>query len=1186
MYLKNIEIHGFKSFANKMVFEFHDGITGIVGPNGSGKSNVSDAVRWVLGEQSAKQLRGTKMEDVIFAGTETRRPLGFAYVAITLDNSDHKLPSSYEEITVARRVFRSGESEYLMNGTPCRLKDVQELFMDTGIGKEGYSIIGQGQIDRILSGRPEERRELFDEAAGIVKYKRRKSITEKNLEAERANLCRINDIILEIEKQVVPLEKQAETAKEYLRFRDELKILDVDLFFKDYNHIKDSIKEVADKDKIACNDLDDAKKSLEVMRGEYENLEKEIQTRTDKLDEKKSVLNNCKVEKEQLEGKTQVLHEQINAILQSEKYYKERNEKIHSQITAKQEEKEKNSSQYEELYRAVEEKKKSFSTEQSMLQENRLKMEETANLVEEYNQKLFKLVNEGATTQSRMQHFETMLSQCNLKRTELNQRLLKVKSNESIFDETIEKETDALKKMEDQILGYQNVNDDIQAKMIDFDNKLLATRTKLRDISQIVTMERAKLSSLKNMTERYDGYGQSIKRVMEQREKVPGIIGVVADIVKVKKEYETAIEIALGGSIQNIVTDNEHTAKQLIQFLKTNRFGRATFLPLTLISAQSSFHHKDVLQEEGIIGLASELVTVESKYQKIVNHLLGRVVVANHIDDAIRVSKKYHNALRIVTLEGDLVNPGGAMSGGAFKNSSNLLSRRREIEDIENTIAVQEKKQAVMEEKIKSLEQEKEDRQLKYVKNQERLHELGIAKNTAKLRLEQATAGKNNLLLEYQQIQKETLELDEQKESWETSIREIQKKIEEHQNQKKEYEEKSQALQADLEIQRKNDTSLRDKIASFQADVSAMEQKVTFCRETVYRIERELEGLKEEQLTLKVTEHDNKDQMAAKQKEIESVKAEIAAKEQQAETIKTQIEDLEKEKNEISQNHKEIFLRRDQLSERMVLLEKEHARLTSQIDRFHEQIEQLKNYMWNEYELTFNSAISLKTDTHASISQLKSAIIDVKNKIRGLGEVNVNAIEDYKNLSERYELMKTQHDDLVESEAALVEIIKELDEEMRKQFKEKFHEIEVEFDKAFKELFGGGKGSLELMEEEDILEAGIKIIAQPPGKKLQNMMQLSGGEKALTAIALLFAIQNLKPSPFCLLDEIEAALDDSNVFRFANYLHKLTDHTQFIVITHRRSTMNAADVLYGITMQEKGVSTLVSVNLIENELDK
>lgn len=1186
MYLKSIEIHGFKSFANKMLFEFHDGITAIVGPNGSGKSNVSDAVRWVLGEQSAKQLRGTKMEDIIFAGTEARRPLGFAYVAITLDNSDHKLPSSYEEITVARRVFRSGESEYLMNGTACRLKDVQELFMDTGIGKEGYSIIGQGQIDRILSGRPEERRELFDEAAGIVKYKRRKSITEKNLEAERANLCRINDIILEIEKQVEPLEKQAETAKEYLRYRDELKILDVDLFFKDYNHIKDSMKEIAEKDKIASNDLEDAKKSLEIMRGEYEELEKEIQSRVEQLEEKKGNLSNCKVEKEQLDGKIQVLREQINAIMQSENYYKERNEKILGQIAEKEQEKNKNNIKHQELHREAEEKKQSFSSEQAMLQENARKMEETSKKAEELNQKLFQLVNDGASTQSKLQHFETMLSQCNLKRSELIKRLLKVKSNESIFDETIEKETVSLNKMKEQILGYQNVNDDIQSKMIDYDNKILATKTKLRDIIQVVNMEHARLSSLKNMTERYDGYGQSIKRVMEQKSKMPGIIGVVADIVKVKKEYETAIEIALGGSIQNIVTEDEHIAKQLIQFLKTNKYGRATFLPLTLMSAQSNFNYPNALREEGIIGLASDLVTVDSKYQKIVNHLLGRVVVANHIDDAIRVSKKYHNALRIVTLEGDLVNPGGSMSGGAFKNSSNLLSRRREIEDIENNIAVHEKKQKSMEEKAALLRQEKEERQQKYNKNMECLHELGLAQNTAKLRLEQATTGKNNLLLEYQGIQKETMELDDQKESWEIAIKEMEQKVEESQKLKKEYEEKSDALQSELEEQRKKDNTLRDKVSSFQANVSAMEQKISFSLETIRRIEREIEGLKDEQISLKETETNSKKQLEAKNQEITSVKHQIKDKEEEVVRLNQEIEVLEKEKNEISHNHKEIFSKRDQLSERMVLLEKEHARLASQEDRYHEQIDQLKNYMWEEYELTFNSAIPLKTDTESSIPQLKNAIMEVKTKIRGLGEVNVNAIEDYKNLSERYELMRTQHDDLVESEAALVEIIKELDEEMRRQFKEKFHDIEMEFDKAFKELFGGGKGSLELMEDEDILEAGIKIIAQPPGKKLQNMMQLSGGEKALTAIALLFAIQNLKPSPFCLLDEIEAALDDSNVSRFANYLHNLTDHTQFIVITHRRGTMNAADVLYGITMQEKGISTLVSVNLIESELDK
>lgn len=1186
MYLKSIEIHGFKSFANKMLFEFHDGITAIVGPNGSGKSNVSDAVRWVLGEQSAKQLRGTKMEDVIFAGTETRRPLGFAYVAITLDNSDHKLSTSYEEVTVARRVYRSGESEYLMNGTPCRLKDVQELFMDTGIGKEGYSIIGQGQIDKILSGKPEERRELFDEAAGIVKYKRRKVIAEKNLDQERQNLCRIRDIISEIEKQIEPLAKQSEVAKEYLNYRDELRLLDVNLFFKEYDRIKDEMKVVSEKDKIATDELEEDKITFENMRAQYDKLEEEMNQRVARLEEMKNQLSNSKVQKEQMEGRISVLNEQIIAVRQKEEHFVERNEQLTKQILEKEGEHKEEEGKLSELKSVLEEKKQSVHSKQEALKKLQDEVERITQDIEKANQDIMESVNETASIQSKIQNLEMMLSQCSLKKAELTQKVLKLKSSEAVADDTIARETKKLEKIEEQITGYQNINEDIQFKSINIQNKILATRTKLQEITQKSNMEHAKLVSLKNMTERYDGYGQSIRRVMEQKAKMPGIVGVVADIIKVKKDYETAIEIALGGSIQNIVTDNENTAKQLIEFLKRNKFGRATFLPLTLISGYNNFTHADALKEKGVIGLASSLIEADKKYEGLVKHLLGRVVVVQHIDDAIALNKKYKSSLRIVTLEGELINPGGSMSGGAFKNSSNLLSRRREMEDMELSLEKYQKEKEKLDAFIHELEVEKEEKQKKFKHNQERLQELIIEKNTSKVHLEQAETEKQNIGIQYDDVHKENVDIDQQKANLDASIEELQQQNELAGVRKQELNKQVEQLRISLEQGRKEESAYREHLSSVQLEFSSFEQKESFIRENMERISREKLRLVEEKELLKSGETDSKEEVKRKEEEIQNLKQEVESSDQRKLELEEKIRVCEEERDKINKDHKDIFAKRDELSNRIILLEREHSRLMAQIERLHEQLDQEKNYMWDEYELTYSNAYQLKTETDATISTLKKEINNIKMKIRSLGEVNVNAIEDYKNLSERYDLLKSQHDDLVESEIALVEIIKELDEEMRKQFKEKFNDIRVEFDKAFKELFGGGKGTLELMEDEDVLTAGIKIIAQPPGKKLQNMMQLSGGEKALTAIALLFAIQNLKPSPFCLLDEIEAALDDSNVSRYANYLHKLTKHTQFIVITHRRGTMASADVLYGITMQEKGVSTLVSVNLIENELEK
>ncbi|SFR90155.1 chromosome segregation protein SMC [Anaeromicropila populeti] len=1186
MYLKSIEIQGFKSFANKLLFEFHHGITAIVGPNGSGKSNVADAVRWVLGEQSAKQLRGAKMEDVIFSGTEARKPLGFAYVAITLNNSDHQLATSFEEVTIARRVYRSGESEYLMNGTPCRLKDIQELFMDTGIGKEGYSIIGQGQIDKILSGKPEDRRELFDEAAGIVKFKRRKIIAEKNLESERQNLCRIRDIISEIQHQLTPLEKQSETAKEYLNMRDRLKRLEVNLFLMEYDRIKNELAELEGKERIVEGDLEDTKVQYESTRTEYEELEKKIEELGRQLEYEKNNLNETKISKEQYEGSIKVLKEQIIAAKQNEAHYIERKGQIQKEIEKRNKELEEFQKKKENLQKQLEEKKLSVLEEEELWKQYEREIQEITKQIEHSNKEVFSFFQDKSLLQGKIQHFLAMLEQSKVKKAELNQRILKVKSNEAIFDETIESEAKNLSGLEEQMLGFQNINADIEEKLSLLQIEEEDLKIQHHKAVQANNMEKAKLNSLRNITERYEGYGQSIKRVMEQKDKMNGIIGVVADIIKVEKQYETAIEIALGGSIQNIVTEDEITAKKLIEYLKKNKYGRATFLPLTVMSGQRHFSQMEVLEEQGVIGLASSLIAADKRYQGLVQHLLGRIVVVEHIDNAILLSRKYKNSLRIVTLEGELINPGGSMSGGAFKNSSNLLSRRREMEEIERGIKLLQSEIQEYEKKLTDIFQMRKQKQEKYQENQKNLHELSIRQNTAKLKWEQANADKQSLTIEYQSIHKEAGELDNQSLEWKNAILQLEDKqrILEEQRNLKEIELKN--LTKQLEETNGLERKQREKVSSYQLEYKTAEQTKVFQQENELRTLRDVEKLEAELAALSESREDSRGQVESKQNEIDEIQTGILNFENRLKEIQRKIEGLSVQKETISNTHKGFFARREELSGRIIELERETARLGSQGEKLRDQLNQEKNYMWEEYELTFHLAYQLKQEIEYSLPQIKKNISEIKSSIRSLGEVNVNAIEDFKNLEERYVLLKSQHDDLVESEEVLLNIIEELDEEMRKQFKEKFNEIRLEFDKTFKELFGGGKGTLDLMEDEDVLEAGIRIIAQPPGKKLQNMMQLSGGEKALTAIALLFAIQNLKPSPFCLLDEIEAALDDSNVGRYANYLHKLTRNTQFIVITHRRGTMAAADILYGITMQEKGVSTLVSVNLIEDELEK
>ena len=1186
MYLKSIEVQGFKSFANKITFEFHNGITGIVGPNGSGKSNVGDAVRWVLGEQSAKQLRGGNMQDVIFSGTETRKPLGFAYVAITLDNSDHKLPIDYQEVTIARRLYRSGESEYLLNGTSCRLKDVNELFYDTGIGKEGYSIIGQGQIDKILSGKPEERRELFDEAAGIVKFKRRKNAAIKKLEEEQQNLTRVNDILSELTRQLAPLEKQAETAKVYLKKKEALKQLDIQMFLVEMARIREQLKAVEEKYEIAQSDLEETCKSFDVTKTEYENLEKELEILEEEIQKSREQSTQKTLEKQTLENQIHLLQEQIHSAKQNETQYQERALALEGDI----EKRKKEEQSYLEEKSQLEEKSAEFSKMQSQAQEAfkgiAIEIHNLEEAIEADKNEIIEILNQRASIKGKLQRYDTMMEQISIRKVALNQKNLTLRSEaaqleaseeqykaqKQEIEETIEKLIRQGNRCEDQIKKYQA--------------EISRATQQLENEKTAYHREASRLESLKNITERYDGYGNSIRRVMEQKKNVSGIKGVVADLLKVDKNYETAIETALGGSIQNIVTDNENTAKEMIEFLKKNKYGRATFLPLTSMKNKKTFNNPAALKEPGVIGVASDLVQVEAEYEGLANYLLGRTLVIDHIDHGIAIAKKYQYTIRMVTIEGESLNPGGSLTGGAFKNNSNLLGRRREIDELHGNV---DKLKLNIEKLQGALEEYRNKRNHfrdEAAHTQESLQEQYIQENTVQMNLNSMSDKRAEIKLGYENLKRESAELEKQTKEIEENSQSIQLEMEASASQETALEKSINEKQEELENKKKQETDISKELEKNQLEGAGITSRKGFIQENLRRIKEELESLTNQKEALFTGMEDGKEEALKKEAEIVKIRQEIelAAKEEEHDKQKLQEALLKKEK--LTQEHKTFFSKRDELSARMNLLDKESYRLLGQKEKLEENQETQVNYMWEEYEITYSQALIDMPDELQERAEIKSAISNMRSEIRQLGNVNVNAIEEYKELSERHTFMKTQHDDLVQAEETLQGIINELDTGMRRQFEEKFGQIRIEFDKAFKELFGGGKGTLELEEEEDILEAGIRIISQPPGKKLQNMMQLSGGEKALTAIALLFAIQNLKPSPFCLLDEIEAALDDSNVTRYAKYLHKLTKNTQFIIITHRRGTMTAADRLYGITMQEKGVSTLVSVDLIENDLDK
>ncbi len=1186
MYLKSIEVQGFKSFAHKIVFEFHNGITGIVGPNGSGKSNVADAVRWVLGEQRVKQLRGGNMQDVIFSGTENRKPLSYASVAITLDNSDHHLPTEYEEVTVTRKLYRSGESEYLLNGSTCRLKDINELFYDTGIGKEGYSIIGQGQIDKVLSGKPEDRRELFDEAAGIVKFKRRKVMSVKKLEEEQKNLLRVNDILSELEKQVGPLCEQSRTAKAYLKKKEELKIYDINLFLLETERLAELIKDLDAKIGIAQNELREAKQSYESMKQEYESVEQQMDMADAEIEKFRNRLNETTILRQQLENQIDLLKEQIHSMRMSDDHYDRRSETIHTELDER-------AAQMEELSKEEVVLKEELNTKTDAEEIAKRALAEVQTAIAVLTQKLetnkneiIELLNNRAFTRAKMQRYDTMLEQIQVRKAQMTQRLISSESEACEQRELLEKHNAKLKHISGQIQSLLEESKNCESEIQRMKGILAVQEQKLKEGQAAYHREQSRLETLKNMTERYEGFGVSIRKVMEQKKKDPGILGVVADIIKVEKTYEIAIETALGGSIQNIVTDREETAKRMIAFLKKNRFGRATFLPLTGITEGSGIQRPEVLKEPGVIGVASELVDVPDSYRQLSRHLLGRTVVVDHIDHGIAIARKYRHSIRLVTVEGELLNPGGSMTGGTFRNSGNLLSRRREIEESERNVLRLREEMDAIEQDSEQLRRKRSESYDRVEEIQRQLQEAYVVQNTEKMSVEQANERIQSIRSASLQIQNEGKELERQITDISDNQESIALELETSEHMEASLTEQIEAGGRELEEQRKQEAARQQEAEAAHLDLAALQQRQEFLAANRTRIEEETEKLQEELMELRSGKDLASREITGKEQQIQEICATIDNSKELFEEIEKEIQKNTEAREKLNQKHKAFLSAREELSGHISDLDREIFRLESRREGYGESSDRQISYMWDEYEVTLNRAMELKDNDLTDLAVIKKKIQQLKGEIRNLGPVNVNAIDDYKRISERYEFLKTQRDDLEEAGRTLMNIIEELDNAMRKQFTEQFAKIAKEFDVVFKELFGGGSGTLELVEAEDVLDAGIRIVAQPPGKKLQNMMQLSGGEKALTAIALLFAIQNLKPSPFCLLDEIEAALDDSNVVRFARYLHKLTKNTQFIVITHRRGTMTAADRLYGITMQEKGVSTLVSVSLLEDELEQ
>ena len=1188
MHLKSIELYGFKSFAHKMVFKFEQGITAIVGPNGSGKSNVSDAVRWVLGEQSAKQLRGSKMQDVIFAGTEARKPLSYCQVDLTIDNHDMKMPIEYSEVTVSRRVYRSGEGEYFINGTACRMRDVHELFMDTGVGQDGYSIIGQGQIDKILSNKPNERRALFDEAAGIVKFKKRKERAEKRLENEKQNLYRVNDIITELEGQKETLMDQAEKARLYLNVKEEMKTNEVTMFIMDVKKIDERLEELKTKMSTASTDIRKTRNAFQENKIKHATYTQKMDLLVAEMDDIRGKSSALSLQKEKKESEISLTTQQVQ-------HLKENNQRFGREmdgLNAKKIGLEEDLVRYKGTIQSI--------FDESTISENTLKSHEAEllsvneaiakeeDVVSNIQANMIESLNEISNIRTEMQRFKTMSENT-------SSRADSIFARKSILERSLEEYRNILKtdigqkkamiKEQHRLVADKDV---IVAKAKEEAATLMVVEASRKENSQLLQRLESKYKALSDISEQYEGYNLSIRKVMAKKNESTykgKIVGVVADILKVSKDYERAIEIALGGSYQNIITEDEGSAKSLIRFLKDNKFGRATFLPLTNIDPKVN-KNEQLRKEKGFVGYGDELITVDGKFKKIATYLLGRIIIADHIDNAVALSRKFRNSMRIVTLDGDVVNPGGSLTGGAYKNNNTqFLSRKRDLEELKEKIDLESDKLRDIDTKYQDLLYHKEQFETQMGELKERHQELVMKLNSQNMKIHQVDTDITKGEVELDELILEENDLLSQKGLLSTQLTDLDSVLKENEVNKEHAENTVRNLMAKtVELKGEKDR-LMDAITKLRVEHTTLVEQRNHAESNVNRMEGEVQDAVQAVQNLLREVEANGAQVAEKEALITRYRSEIVTFDEIIQEVGAKINSMTAERQQLSKEQDDLYKAQGDISEKITLLEKEHLRLENQESKNSLQKDNYINYMWEEYELTFNNAMEYLKDDLGPISIIKKRVERLKGEIRELGVVNVNAIEDYKSVSERYDFLTEQRDDIIEAETKLREAIEELDTNMQHQFREQFALINAEFQKVFKELFGGGKAFLRLSDEENILEAGIHINVQPPGKKLQSMMLLSGGERAFTAIALLFSIQNLKPSPFCVLDEIEAALDDANVDRFAKYLRKLTCNTQFIIITHRRGTMEASDALYGITMQEKGISTQVSVKLIEDVLE-
>ncbi|MCY6959498.1 chromosome segregation protein SMC [Clostridium brassicae] len=1183
MFLKSLEIRGFKSFADKTELSFKKGITAVVGPNGSGKSNISDAVKWVLGEQSVKNLRGGKMQDVIFAGTQYRKPVGLAQVTLVLDNSEGDLPIDYNDVTITRRIFRSGESEYYLNNTRCRLKDIQELFMDTGIGKEGYSIIGQGKIEAVLSGKPEERRSLLEEAAGIVKFKTRKEEAEKKLSNTEQNIQRITDIFSTYEDRLEPLRIENKKAEKFLELSNSLKDKEATLILYNIDNVEEkinSLKNDIEKNDITirdlCNEKDRIKQKLSSTNEELEKFEIE------NSDERKKYYDS-KAESQNLLSEIELFKERIKNIEESVKKTSKSIEQLQVKQKLLKDQKENEELSLEDLKsQHLDIKEKITSLEKEISEYNKT-IEEEDILLRKSKDYQVQLISDITRNKNELVILQNDINS-------LNNKLTECKDTSSTYVNSIKINYTTKDILEKEIFNIQNKINEYEEtikeykKAIVLENRSLnSSEVKRKEaINQYNKLE-ANCNALINLEKQYEGYNKAVKNLMQhidknQIPKVKDKTCVLGEIIKVEKRFETAIEIALGGAISNIITDNEDIAKELILYLKKNHLGRATFLPLNIVKGKKNSISEKIKSLKGYIGVASELIQYDFKYKNAIEYALGKTVIVENMDSALKIAKESGYSIRIVTLEGEVLNVGGALTGGSiYHKGASIISRKREIEENsfkikeidklikELTININDRRENIknMDDTCLNLKDEIHYENIEKTKINEKIN--AINNETEKLKRDLEVAN-NEIILIKETINQSNIDL----ESKNKNFQDLTKKEEDNNKKIVVLEKKLESQKENIKDKGEVITSLRIKNAKFDENILNIDNNIKRIEEEIEGIIEEISILNKEKSDWNQTLNDTESKIKNNNTKVEEINGLIYNLEEKfkeseiilikiKESIKKLTEELEEisakyDKNERIKNNSQVLLARHEVEK-----------------------ENLYTKLNDEMKLTYAEALEFKIHD-ISIDECKRDIGFYKDEISKLGVVNLGAIEEYKDLAQKYDFMKTQKEDLIKAKEELESVVSEMTDKMKEVFRENFAKLRKNFNETFIELFKGGNADL-ILGEGDELSANIDINVQPPGKKLQNINLMSGGEKGLSAIALLFAILKMKPTPFCILDEIEAALDDSNVTRYAEFLKKFSDNTQFITITHRKGSMEASDILYGVTMEEKGVSKIVSVDL-------